>query len=73
MKNEKVSAIARRVYKYNGVTLVLFKGAHYGKKDTSIVPTSPAKVEFAPGGTVKLTQRIGKRPAVTEVWRKVKL
>lgn len=73
MKNDKVSAISRRVYKYNGVTLVLFKGAHYGRKETAIDVAHPAKVSLAGNGTVKLTQRVNKKAAVTEIWRKVKL
>ncbi len=72
MSQQKVLS-TRRVYKYNGVTLVLFKGAHYGKRETSIVANKPVKILGMSKGAIRLVQSINKKKGNAEVWRKVKL
>ncbi len=67
------ASMPRRVYRYNGVTLVLMGGNHYGRKSESAIVPGPAKVTKNGDGSVTVTQRRSGKKGVTETWRKVSL
>jgi hypothetical protein len=76
----RASTDPRRTCPRNGSLIVLYGGAYFGPKaneQTKVDSDHEVKIEVLPkaGGKarIQVTQRIGKRPAVVEVWNQKEL